>query len=72
MQGIGNQSNAKYEFKDNDCTSHQEAEIQAKEMVTIDIKLKLVHVENLQHRRSNKDKPKQDFNGKQYGFLESQ
>ena len=61
MHSIGNQPDAKDKFSDDDCTSHQKAEIQTKEMVTIDVKLKLVHVENLQHGGNDEDKSEKNL-----------
>ena len=61
MQRIGNQPNAKYQFDNNGCTSRQKAEIQAKEMVTVDINLETIHVEDLQDGRDDEHKAQQDL-----------
>ncbi len=69
MQGIGNQSNAKNQLKDDGCTRHQKREIEAKKMVAVDINLEPIHVDYLQYCRSDEDEAQQDFqqNGC-YGF----
>ena len=64
MQGIGNQSNAKNQLKDDGCTRHQKREIEAEEMVAVDVNLELIHVEQFQNRRHDEHKAQQDLQGR--------
>ena len=61
MQGIGNQSDTKNQLNNDGHTCHQKREVEAEEMVAVDINLELVHIDNLQDGRSDKDKSEQDF-----------
>ena len=70
MQGIGNQPDAKNQLNDDGYPGHQKAEIQAEEMVTVNVNLELVHIENLQYGRRNKDQSKKDFQRDGSNFLE--
>ena len=62
MHRIGNQSDAQHKFKDDGRASHQERDIEAEEMIAVDINLELVHIDNLQHSGCDKDQSEQDLN----------
>ena len=56
MQSIGNQPNAKNQFHDNGQTGNNEREIEAEEMIAVNVNLELVHIENLKDSRDDENK----------------
>ena len=61
MQSMGNQSDPQYQFKDDGQTGYDEREVKAKEMVTVDVNLELVHVDDLQDGRPDEHEAQQDL-----------
>ena len=64
MQRIGNQPNAKNQFE-NDCRScSQKRKIEAEKMITINVNLEPVHVDDLQNGGNDEHKAQQDLQGR--------
>ena len=63
MQGMRNQAYAKHQLKDDGQTGDDEREIKAEKMITVDVNLELVHVDDLKNGRHDKHKAQQDLQG---------
>jgi hypothetical protein len=58
---MGNQADAQNQLKDDGKPSYNERGVKAKEMVTVNVNLEGIHVDQFQNRRHNKHKAQQDL-----------
>ena len=56
MQSMGNQTEAQDQLKDDGQSGYNEGGVKAKEMITVDVNLELVHVNDLQDGRHDEHK----------------
>ena len=61
MQGMGNQADAQNQLQDDSQSGNYKSGIETKEMVTVDVKLESVHVQDLQYGRDDKHESQQDL-----------
>jgi hypothetical protein len=58
---MGSQADAQNQLKDDGKASYNERDVKAKEMVTVDVNLEGIHVDQFQNRRHNEHKAQQDL-----------
>ena len=61
MQCMGNQADTQNQFEDDGQSSHQKREIETEKMITVNVNLELVHIENLEDSRDDEHKAQQDL-----------
>ena len=64
MQRIGYQSDAQDQLQDDGRTRHQKRKIQTEEMITVNVNLEPIHVNDLQDGRNDENKAQQDLQGR--------
>ena len=64
MKIIRNQADTQNQLEDDGQSSHQKREIETEKMITVNVNLELVHIENLEDSRDDEHEAQQDLQGR--------